>query len=267
MNKIRILFFMMCGFSGMGFAGEDAVFDFTDDRLISVDDSHAQPRQDSENDVYRDLLLERRNLATASLAKHGGQTTLQKPLDTVDALQDNLPIVDTRSLEQEVSPRDRAMLDALNNDRTFFRDLNDEYKKTTPAEFYRNQLSDCRELVSKSADAVRQTDRILYKAMEPKFLLAQKELTDLMVHADALQEREISALEGALEDLKLSIIHKITGHLFKVLILDALQIALRKLSHVRATLVPVQKKYKKKERHSGKKDSREQIIEAPYADY
>ena len=268
MKKVSIVFFMMCGFSGTVFTGEDAVFDFTNDALDRLDDT-THVRRTDDGGLLRDLPLDdmRDQFFTTSPTTKIGVVTSRPLVDDTGLSHNDYVIVDPQSFERDVSPRDRAALDVLNDDNVFFSDLDDEDKKVTPVEFYRIQLRDCRELIGKSADGVREADSVLYESMQPKFALAQKEITDLMAHVDALQESEISALENTLQDLKVSVFEKITGHLFKVLILDALTIAVRKLSHIRVTPVKMRLEQKRKKVHSGKKDSKGQIEEALYVDY
>ncbi len=269
MKKVSLLFFLILGITNALVAGEDAAFDFTNDALDHLDDT-TQVRRTDDGGLLRDFPLDDRlrdQFFTTSPTTKPGVVALHPIVHTNNVSQNKYVIFDPQSFEQDISPRDRAALDALNDDHAFFRDLDDEDKKVTPVQLYRIQLNDCRELIGKSADGVRKADPVLYELMQPKFALAQKEVKNLMGHVDALQEHEIVVLETMVQELKTSLVEKIVGRLFRVLIFDALELAGRKLSHIRTTLVNMQLKQKRKKAHSAKKGSNGQIEEAPYADY
>ena len=269
MKKVSIVFFMMCGFLGMGFAGEDAVFDFTDNVIDPLDDT-TRVRRTDDGGLSRGLPLDdvRDKFFTLSPTTKTDVVTSRPLVDDTGLSYNDYVIVDPQSFELDISPLDRAALDALNDDHVFFRDdLDDEDEKVTPMELYRIQLNDCRELIGKSADGVKKMDPVLYELVQPKFALVQKEVKNLMSHVDNLQESEIYILEETIQNLKILLIKKIVGDLFRTLIFDALELAGNKLSHIRVTLVKKKLKQKKKELHSGKNDSKWQIEEASYIDY
>jgi hypothetical protein len=264
MKKRGIVLFVMGGFSGGMFAGEDAAFDFTNDALNRLDDTTYE-RRDDEKRLLRELPLDERNrFVTRSSSVTPGERIISSPLVVPN---DNM-IIDPLYFEQDVSPRDNAALKALNDDHVFFDDLDDEKKKnTTFRELCRTQLRDCLELITRSAVGVREADPVLYELLRLKFSLAEKEVTRLMVHADTLQVSAVSVLENSVQGLKASVVEKVVGGLFKVLIIDALELAVHKLSHLRVTLGRMQLKHRKKEHFFRKKDTRRQIEEASYADY
>ena len=270
MKKRGMLFFVMCACIDTAFAGEDGAFDFTTDSFDRVDDA-TQLRRVDNSQWHRDFPLDGLSLHRRPVSSERPDVTTSLHRTPGDnntlSLQNYNAIVDPWSLEQDLSLRDRAALDALNDDHIFFDDLDDDAKKVTPQEWYRIQLRDCRNLIEKSAEGVRDADQVLYKSMQPQFALVQKQVTQLMARSDAPRANEIVLLENSLQELKASVAEKITGRLFKVLILDALRLAVRKLSHIRVTPVKMQKGPKKKELHVGKKDSKKQIEEAPYVDY
>jgi|GEM_PF-5490459 len=267
MKKVNAVFFLLVGAITQGlFAAEDVAFDFETNAFHHLDNADTGRVKRTYDTFSTDFFLDdgrrRDQFFTMSLTAKpdDGQLPSQRPLVNGDSVQDQFDIIDPQSFQQDISLRDRATLDALEDDNVFFRHFSDDEKTTlTPLELYRIQLGDCRELIDKSAYGLREVNVALYRSMEPAFGRVKNQVTELMSKARIgdLQEGDLILAENSIKSLQSSLDSGIAGHLFKVLILDALQLAIRKLYHVRITLVKYQlkDKHKKKYLDKAEKDS------------
>jgi len=122
MKKVSLVFFVFLGITNFLFAGEDAAFDFTNEALDHLDDTPHVRRTD-EGGFSRDFPLDDRlhdQFFTTSPTTNPDVVTFLPVGDATDVSHNEYVIVDPQSFEQDISPRDRAALDALNDDHVFF---------------------------------------------------------------------------------------------------------------------------------------------------
>jgi hypothetical protein len=250
------------------FTGEDATFDFTTDSLERLQD--VQLRHDDNffiDNLPLDAQYHRRYHSSGK--DQGVFTSRDKHVAGVKRNMTplNPPVVDPELLEEEVPVRDRAALKALEDDHVFFKKIV-EKENITGAESYREALNDCQELLRKSAQGIQKADPVFYESVKEKLTSTQRKVMLLSEFPDTLQEEKIIDLQKDIAELQESVIERIGSFIFKNLILDALRLATRKLSHVKATLVKSQQGVsKKKKSHHHHKDSDFLIDESSYIDY
>lgn len=248
-------------------AAEDAAFDFTNDsvdRLLDV-----QSRLDEGHFGGDTLPLDVRN----HLIEYpfvGSPVVTSIGHEQVEGKENESSgystVVDPELLEQDVPTRDYRALKALQDDHVFFKKI--ETKEITTAESYRDALHDCQDLLYKSSEGIKKADPLFYASVKSQFISIQNKVMVLIKNVGALQAEKIKEVEKDIDDIKGSVIARIGSFIFKNLIIDALTLAGRKLSHVRANVIKNhQVVLKKKKQGVHHKDSRFQVEESPYIDY
>jgi len=120
-KNIRVLVSLLMLRVTFVFSGDDATFDFTNDSLDRVQD--VQSRRDDTNFFMDNLPLDarqHRDEQTFTTTDKGLQNGTTQSTVRQEGTSENPMVVDPELLEQDVSPRDRAALKALQDDHVFF---------------------------------------------------------------------------------------------------------------------------------------------------
>jgi len=133
----------------------------------------------------------------------------------------------------------------------FFKKIVNKEKLTT-AESYSDALHDCQDLLHKSEEGIKKADFVFYESVKGQLASTQQKVSVLLKQGDAIKKETIEEVQQDIVGLRQSVIERVGSFIFKNLILDALTLANRKLSHIKATLLkshPVAGKKKRKDNH------------------